>query len=195
MDIKQEFMPYAKKFIQSKTARLSARGNLNGYDVEDIRQELFLDLYTKLEKFDEKKAKLTTFIQQVVNNKFSNLLRKSRSSNRLGDRNCFSFDNTVAFDCENQVKINLGDCISSEQFERFRSGVSLSHQQLVDQKIDVDQSIQKLPPHLQRACRLLLEGKSVADAAQEMGIGRSNFYKKVIWPLREQFREDRLENF
>ncbi len=195
MHNQKKLHPYAKDFIECKVHQLVGKYGIVQSDIEDIRQELYTDLFRRIVKFDNAKAKLTTFIQRVVEHKIANILRDRCSDKSIANRQCLSLDSTVRTDDATGRKITLGDCISNEHFERFSRGKTRSRHEEQQLAFDVRQVVGTLPENLQVACKLLLEGLSISETARRMGIKRATFYQNVIMPLREAFRAASLENY
>lgn len=195
MDTQKKLHPYAKTFIECKARQLVGKCGLLQSDIEDIEQELYADLFRRIAKFNSDKAKLTTFIQRVVEHKIANILRERCSDKSIASRECLSLDSTIQTDDSTGRKITLGDCISNDQFERFRRGRTRSRQEERELTVDVRQVVEKLPEDLRSACECLLEGMSISETARRAGIKRATFYQKIIEPLREVFREADLDGY
>lgn len=195
MDTQKKLHPYAKTFIECKTRQLIGKCGIRDIDLKDVEQELHTDLFRRIAKFNSDKAKLTTFIQRVVEHKIANILRDRCSGKSIANRQCLSLDSTVQTDDSTGREITLGDCVSSDQFERFCRGKTRSRQEEWELAADVRQVVGTLPEDLQAACELLLEGMSISETARHTGIKRATFYQNVIEPLREAFREADLESY
>ncbi|MGD9126463.1 MAG: sigma factor [Planctomycetia bacterium] len=187
-----DITPYAMTFIQHKAKQLVGKCGIREHDREDIEQELYLDLWQRLDKFDGDKATYNTFVQRVVENKISDLLRERCSDKSRLERLHLSFSRVVQLDEANGCTITLGNTIYNEQANRNRIRTCQEEQ---DHAIDVRLIISRLPDYLQKSCELLLEGHTTAEVARMMGMKRVCFYEQVIEPLREIFREADLENF
>ena len=195
MDTQKKLHPYAKTFIECKSRQLVGKCGLLQSDIKDIEQELYADLFRRIAKFNSDKAKLTTFIQRVVEHKIANILRDRCSDKSVANRQCLSLDSTVQTDDSTGREITLGDCISSDQFERFCRGKTRNRQEERELIADVRQVIERLPEELRSVCECLLEGMSISEAARRAGIKRATFYQNIIEPLREAFREADLEGY
>lgn len=66
---------------------------LPGYDVEDVEQELRVVLWQCCEKYDPSKgARFNTYFQQIAINRIRDLIRKSQTEKRVGDKMLVSLD-------------------------------------------------------------------------------------------------------
>jgi RNA polymerase sigma-70 factor (ECF subfamily) len=195
MDTQKKLDPYAEKFIQIKARQLIGKWGIRNDDLDDIKQDFRHDLFRRLPKYNAKKAKLTTFIQRVVEHKIANILRDRRSDKSVANRRCLSLDSTVQTDDSSGREIILGDCVSHDQFQLFCRGKTRSRQEERELVADVRQVVGTLPENLRAACELLLEGMSISETARRVGIKRATFYQNVIEPLREAFREVDLEGY
>ena len=145
MDTQKKLHPSAKTFIECKARQLVGKCGLLQSDIKDIEQELYTDLFRRIAKFNSDKAKLTTFIQRVVEHKIANILRDRCSGKSVANRQCLSLDSTVQTDDSTGREITLGDCVSHDQFERFVRGKTRSCQEERELIADVRQVVGRLP--------------------------------------------------
>lgn len=73
---------YATTLIRLKARQLIGKYGFTKSDREDIQQELTLDLLMRLDRFDPRKAKPTTFVRLIVDRHVATLLRKRTSRAR-----------------------------------------------------------------------------------------------------------------
>ena len=68
-----ELGEYANDLIRSKARTLIGKAGFTSADCEDIEQELALDLLVRLEHYDPKKSKRSTFMTRVVEHRIATL--------------------------------------------------------------------------------------------------------------------------
>ncbi|MFI4912683.1 MAG: hypothetical protein ACIAQZ_13545 [Sedimentisphaeraceae bacterium JB056] len=188
MNIANDFLTQAKKCVESKGAFLASRGDISKDDIEDIKQQLYMHLIIQKDKFDASKAQVSTFIKHVVEKKLFNILRSKYNGKKTVDQGCLSLNIVVARDDIQGANLTLEQCISNQEYQRFHQNNSDDFADTINRKIDIKNIIENLPSEQKQACMLILEGNSISQAAKKMHLGRSNFYKRIIWPLREYFK-------
>ncbi len=83
---------HAVRLVRHKARQLIRRPEFTASDRTDIEQELFLDLLTRLPRFDATRAKRTTFVDRVVNNRVATLLEARTAAKRNPARCVASLD-------------------------------------------------------------------------------------------------------
>ena len=169
-----DITPYAMSFIQCKAKQLVGKCGIHACDRDDIEQELYLNLLERLPKFDESKAKLTTFIQRVVEKKAAMLLRERCSEKNTAYRTAQSLDEVVAQD-ELGNSMTLADTLCD-----FRN---LSPELAAE----VQLTIESLPELHQRVARMLLNHCSITAIAAELGMSRTTLRDGIVRDIRHAF--------
>ena len=77
-----ELGEYANDLIRSKARTLIGKAGFTSADCEDIEQELALDLLVRLENYDPKKSKRSTFMARVVEHRIATLLEERHAACR-----------------------------------------------------------------------------------------------------------------
>lgn len=106
LDKEQRFYKAIKEneALLYKTAR---RYFINGYDMEDKIQELYTKIWLEIDKYDESKAKMTTWLYHILDNHMQNLVKSMNNDNNLN----FGLD-TSLYQSEKDVKITFENLIS-----------------------------------------------------------------------------------
>lgn len=73
---------YAVEQIRYRARTLIGTAGYTWDDIEDIEQDLMLDLLEGMTLFDAAKSKRKTFIDRVINNKITKLIRDRRAAKR-----------------------------------------------------------------------------------------------------------------
>jgi RNA polymerase sigma factor (sigma-70 family) len=190
MNTTDDFLEHATKSIEARGARLANRGDISKEDIEDIKQQLYMHLTVQQDKFDADKSQVCTFIHHVVEKKLFNILRSKYSGKKANDQDCVSLNSIVARDDIQGANLTLEQCISNQEYQRFHQNNSDDFTDTINRKIDIENIIENLPSEQKQACLLILEGNSISETAKKIDVSRSNFYKRVIWPLREHFTQN-----
>ena len=72
----------AKKIIHRRARLLIGLFGFTEHDVPDIQQELFLELYKRIENFDPEKSRESTFIARVIESKVLDLIKQRQTECR-----------------------------------------------------------------------------------------------------------------
>ena len=190
-----EITQYAMAFIQCKAKQLVGKCGIRECDREDIEQELYLDLWQRLDKFDNEKATYNTFVQRVVKHKVADLLRERCSDKGLVERTALSLSKPIHIDQTTGREVTLGDYITNEQYDEFARNRNRSREEEEDLVLDIQEILSKLPEYARRPCELLMEGRTIDETAQLVGMKRITFYRQIVEPLREVLREANMEIF
>jgi RNA polymerase sigma-70 factor (ECF subfamily) len=164
------------RVVHNKAARLAGTNGFSRSDREDIQQELLVDYFVRVRKFDPAKSSCRTFLYRVVRHRIASLLDAQHAACR-NHRLCRD-----SLDGPAQVvtgeAIPLGDFVSFDECE-FRIGRhALSSGERQDLRIDVDRVIATLPYEL-AAIADLLRSVGVVETANQLGVPRSTVYRRI----------------
>ena len=188
-----EINDYAENLIQFKARQLVGTAGFTKDDIEDLEQDMRLDLWQRLPKFDPGKAKYSTFVSRIINRKVCNLIR--HRTQELRDYRCedCSLHDVVEFGESGDEEIERIDTISQDEHD-FRWGKNiLSTEDRLDLRLDISLVLSKLPPELQKVAELL-QTMSVAEAARELNIPRGSLYDRLE-KLRQAFEESGIQKY
>jgi len=166
---------YSIHLIRNLAISMTRTKGFSISDQEDIEQELVIRLMARLPKYDPSKASLETFIQHVLVNLASNMIRDRRALKNGVD-----------------VTVNLEDPVSSPGEEPCRlldvldpdesgllGGVApRTEEEQIQVRIDTEKLISVLPPELQEIC-YMLQDTSVAEIAIALGRHRTTIHKRI----------------
>ena len=185
------FNSYAVNLIRKKARQLTGRAGFTEADQEDLEQELHLDLFLRLHKFNPQKSSRNTFITRVVNHKIATIL-ESRNGEKRDFRLCtYSFDTTLGSTPADQPN-NRQETTMEEYLirtGRLRSQEMHSHELTVDiRRVMVD-----LPQDLQDLCKQLMT-KTVSEVSRDTGIPRPTIYDRMK-RIAARFEDARLRDY
>lgn len=161
---------YAVRVVTYRANNLVGKVGYTLDDLEDIEQELMLDLIERMEKYDPTRAKLTTFIDRVVNHKIYDLVQKKLIERKDIRRQTISLDKPVSR--TDSDSLPLHELISSDDFNTqwgFEDRPSVDMQDL---RIDIRQMLQKLTSRDRHLLSLLMQ-MTLTEAARELGLPRT----------------------
>jgi RNA polymerase sigma factor (sigma-70 family) len=187
-----EFEQYAAKVIRIKARQLIGNYGFTPDDLEDIKQDMWLDLHQRLPKYDANRAQPSTFICLVVNNRISTIIRHCTQEKRDCRREAFSLDESIKDAAGADVP--RGHTINQEDVD-FRTGrISRPELERFELELDLSTLLAALPDDLMKLAELLMD-KPIAVVARELGISRSTLYDKGIAPLRKLFKDKGLDEY
>jgi DNA-directed RNA polymerase specialized sigma24 family protein len=159
-----EFFSLAQKIIRHHARMLKGLFGFTEHDVPDIQQELFLEVYKRLDNFDPAVSKEITFISRVVENKVMKLI-EHRQAKRRDWRKCQeSLNETIAVPGVGVVeKVNT---VESPQH---------SDPLLI---LDVSMILERLPPDLLELCNIL-KYYAVNEALSHCSMAACTFFQRL----------------
>ncbi len=167
----------AEKIIRNQAWMLVGLFGFNEHDVPDIKQELFLELYKRIESFDPGKSKENTFIARVVESKVIDLINQRQAECRDW-RKCQDSLNDI---------ISLPDVGAIEKID------TLEYDQNCDPLLilDVTLVIERLPPDLRRLC-FALKHYGKTEVLDDCPVSKDVFYRKLQM-LKDIFQQAGLD--
>lgn len=175
---------YAVGLIRWKARGLVGDYGLTEQDREDIEQELLLELWERLPRFDPELSTHRAFVWGVVNNKVASIIR-DRTLERQDYRLCAcSLNERCKCDEEPQGQ-ELLDSITEEQVRERLGLFSSSSEDVADLRMDVRAVLAQLPPDLRWLCERLMV-RTVTEIHKETGIAHSTIRRRKR-KLRSEF--------
>lgn len=171
--------PTTTALIERKLRSLLGTWGITPSDAEDIRQELYLDLLTRLPRHDPTKAPVALFVAACVHRKIYNLLRARRSRYHGPERPCVTGEGEP---CCGEAQITD----AAERTARRQHGLD-------DLRLDLRAALAALPEHLQRIATQLMSS-SPRKAAAELGIPHDRVYRYVT-EIRAVFAQHGLDHY
>lgn len=175
--------PYAEWLIRRKAKQLVGRAGFTASDRPDIEQELHLDLLRRLPRLDESRAKRTTFIRHVVENRVASLLAERTAASRDYRRCTTSLDEPADGD-GSSCATTVGDTLDGEAFLRRLGRGDGDDSERHDLHLDVERVLADLPDDA-RALASDLMTHSTSEVARRRGVPHSSLRYR-IGRLREQ---------
>jgi RNA polymerase sigma factor (sigma-70 family) len=159
---------YAQKLIRIKARQLRTRLDFRASDLDDLQQELWLAVCERIGRFDPAKASLETFIDLVVNQAVSSMLRRRQRLKR--DKGTFiqSLDEPIPGCQEN---CTLAETASPKDLARRmgRHLRDLASDHAVAEALAF--ALAQMPKQLQDITRRLMDG-TVNSVAVDLGMSR-----------------------
>lgn len=179
---------YAVKKVRYEARKLVGRVGLTKWDIEDIEQDLFLDLFERLPKYNQYLAQPNTFIALLVEHKVASIV-EARKAGRRDYRLCCSINDRIEDEKGEWFKI---DTIEQDDYLRRADKISRPTAEL-DISIGIDQTVEKLSPELRELCSRLVT-QTVTEISRETGTPRGTIYESIK-RLRTIFEEAGLADY
>lgn len=123
-------------------------------DIEDVEQDLLLDCWPILAKYNEFEEQYDAFVTQLIKSRARNLREKQLCKKR-------------AIDFVDEIDDEL--CKEGGESFEYDSAV----------RIDVNETIAKLPSKLKKICKLLMKYNEVSEISKQTGIPQQTIYSAI----------------
>lgn len=181
---------YAVQIITSKAKQLVQQVGFTESDCEDLEQEMMMDLFLRLPKYNPDRTQRNTYIARVVEHKVASIIAARKAG--LRDYRLCNCSLNDRLEDEEGSSIERMETIDQNDYLR-RTGRPLHPTpELHDLTIDVRQVIEKLPPKLLALC-MRLKTESVTQISRNTGIPRGTIYESIK-KLRSIFEDAGLKN-
>jgi len=182
---------YAEKLIRIKARKLARTAASPEADWEDFAQDMRLDLWRRLSKFDPNKAGQNTFAARIIDHCIASII-EARTSPCRDHRRCpRSLNELLKNKREKGPPVESG-CLLDREVVYRRTGVpSHSPEELHDLALDIAAVVSNLPQEQRDFCLRLMR-KNLTQVAKGTGIPRGTLYESIE-ALRRRFRKAGLE--
>jgi RNA polymerase sigma-70 factor (ECF subfamily) len=176
---------YAQTLIRVKAKQLVRRPGFSRSDQDDIEQDLFLHLLSKVEQFDPTRGSLNTFVARVVNSAAAMLVRERSRNKRSPGEGIEIRSLEMKIEQPEGPPTPIWATISIADLERRTSSATLSDAELYELVEGVASAIAGLPRDLQRVCRSLAE-RNRTETEHEVKMSRRTL-KAAMNRIRQHF--------
>ena len=182
---------FASQLIRQKARQLVRHPGFTKSDRPDIEQELAIELVQKFCQFDPARARETTFIARVIENKVVSLVRTRQAEKRHFRRNGKSLNETIS-DGEGG-SVERAQTVDAANAKRHTGQVPRSDEEVARLKLDIDEVLETLPADLRKLAKMLTEMTEYA-ASRQLGKSRRQVANDV-GRLRERFEDAGLREY
>lgn len=151
--------------IKSRASDLINSGRFCFNDVDDISQELRIEVFKSFARYDPKKSKINTFIQNVVKKKGIDLLRYKEAKCRGHNKTIFIEDLLLSTELRNVNSISELLIYTDETNERH---------------FDIELMLSDLPNEYRRIYQLLMEDYNVLEISKILKRNRRTIKKQIL---------------
>lgn len=145
--------PDVVRIIRHKAKTLVGNYGFLEADRQDLEQELTLDVFRRLPRFDPTRAQLATFVTRLVDHRIANIIEE-RTAQKRDYRLCRRSLNESVGD-EDGESTELQEIISQEDYLRRTGRFSRPVLEQGEQRRRVARVMEQLSPELRELCRCL----------------------------------------
>lgn len=182
---------FASQLIRQKARQLVRHPGFSKSDRPDIEQELAIELVQKYSQFDPERARETTFVARVIENKAVSLVRARQAEKRHFRRNADSLNETISDGDGGSVE--RAQTVDAAAAKRHTGQAPRSGEELARLKLDIAEVLDTLPADLGKLAKLLTQMSEYA-ASQQLGKSRRQVAKDAA-RLRERFEDAGLRGY
>ena len=182
---------YAENLIRFKARKLARTAASPEVDWEDFAQDMRLDLWRRLSKFDPGKATLNTFIARVVEHKIASIIEARKAGLRDYRRQRCSPNDPLK--TPDGKPAERGDMLDQNATLLRTGGANRPAGERIDLRDDIRTVLAGLPPELRGLCCRLMKG-TPTEVQGETGIPRGTLYEPFE-TLRRRFEKARLKEY
>lgn len=182
---------FASQLIRRKARQLVRYPGFRKSELADIEQELAMELIRKYRSFDPKRARETTFIARVIENKAISLIRARVAEKRDFRRDAHSLNEPVR-DPEGG-SVERAQTVDASRARSHTGQAPRSDEEHSQLRLDLAEVFKSLPDDL-RPLAELLTGMSEYAASRALGKSRRQIAKDVA-RLRKLFEDAGLRDY
>jgi RNA polymerase sigma-70 factor (ECF subfamily) len=162
------------QLVRRKAHQISRQPGFSAEDKRDLEQDLFLDLYRRLPRFDPARASFSSFANLVVNHRAATILETHRAAKRNPGRVACSFDEPTATPSANGEGEQAE--LTREEHLYLADELRLADPTDADLAFDVQRAVASLPFDLQTLC-CDLAYETPTQISRESQISRQSVYE------------------
>lgn len=146
-----------------------------GMEKEDVTQEIMIKLYNALDKYDAEKAKMSTFVDHLIENKIKDMYRKCMSEKNLS--------------VVNAVQLVCTDLGASDESDGTDTALTLGHAGFAFENFEFVTDIMenmKLNDREKEIFKLRTSGYEFVEIAAMLGVSKARISQ--LWKaIREKY--------
>ncbi len=173
-DVKQFLNDDILSYIRRKAKQLAGKYGFHRDEIEDIQQRLILDCLQRVRRFDSRRGPRDCFARHVVKHGVARLIESQRATRRgYGIRLCSL---NAGAEAESP---DLAELISEDGCIPRRGWPPPMAEERLLLRLDVANTVDKLPADLRQICHLLTVMDGVAQVAAVIGISRATLHRRI----------------
>jgi len=182
---------YAIRLIKYKAGKLVKQPGFTESDRQDLEQEMVLDLFCRLPKFDSNQAQRNTFIARSIEHKAAKIVEARKAGIRDYRLCAHSLNECIEDNDGNQIEHI--DTINQDEYFCNTGRHSRSLKELFELSLDMREIIASMPPNYYNLCKRLQE-ETITEILQNLGVSRRTVYR-YIKEIRKMFENMGFKNY
>lgn len=177
IDFEREISPqgFAGRLILRKAEQLATYPNFSQSDIDDIQQELRMQLFSSMSKFDAEKGDWHAFVKASVERNVASIIERQGAAKRGNGDTPVSLSTKV--EGEGGL-VALESLVGRWNLEARTGGYSESHTDVIDAAIDIEHILGTLPDDLRELCEQL-KTMTITELARKLDMPRSTLRAKL----------------
>jgi len=181
----------AAAIVWRKGRTLVGKYGFTTSDLEDLRQDLFVDLVRAWPRFSARRGTPSSFVNLLVDRRIASTVRKLRAEKRGGGRFVDSLDRQIE-DAQGNVSC-LVEGLSEEASKRDPGDSRRDQLDLRNLQVDVRATLSRLPRDQKDIAKHLMN-HSRRQIAKKLGIPRRHV-DQVVAQIRARFEDSELQDY
>ena len=166
---------YAGCLILRKAKQLAAYPGFSQTDIDDIQQELRMQLFCSMSKFDAEKGDWRAFVKATVERNVASIIERQSAAKRGNGDTPISLSTVVQGE---EGLVELESLVGRWNLEARTGGHSPSHTDVIDAAMDIEHALSTLPPDLRELCEQL-KSMTITELARKLDMPRSTLRAKL----------------
>jgi RNA polymerase sigma factor (sigma-70 family) len=179
-----------RQLIRRKAAKLARRPEFHPQETEDLEQDLFVDLFQRLARFDPKKGDLSFFLHFVLDHMIANKIRDQGARTRRSGAQQSLEQRTTATSGET---VRLAEVVSEDDLDARTGRARGDTERQAELAANIAELFPRLDPALREVAELLMLHPK-AEVARRLGVPRTSLCTAVK-RLRKIFEDGDLREF
>jgi RNA polymerase sigma-70 factor (ECF subfamily) len=172
------------RIIRGRAQILARRGHFPACERNDLEQQLFLAVWSRIERFDPRRASLPTFVRRVADGEAAKILRARRAAKRDRRRGIPPFETK-----DGAAGMSWETKLSEDAHDRRLDRRLSDRREASEQRMDVESVLERLGPADQQLCRRLMH-ETITEVAASQKTSRAAVYRRLA-RLRRRFGDFR----
>lgn len=178
IDFEREISPrgFAGRLILRKAEQLATYPSFSQSDIDDIQQELQMQLFISMSKFDAEKGDWRAFVKATVERNVASIIERQGAAKRGNGDTPVSLSTVVQGE---DGLVELESLVGRWNLEARTGGHSPSHTDVIDAAMDIEHALSMLPPDLRELCEQL-KTMTITELARKLDMPRSTLRAKLV---------------
>ena len=167
---------FAGRLILRKAKQLATYPGFSRSDIDDIQQELRMQLFSSMSKFNAEKGNWRAFVKATVERNVATIIERQGAAKRGNGDTPVSLSTKVEGE---DGLVQLGSLVGRWNLEARTGGHTQSHTDVIDTAMDNEHVLSTLPPDLRELCEQL-KTMTITELARKLDMPRSTLRARLL---------------